>query len=327
MPQFSGKIGGYQIDGNIGLRAVQTKENTGGYQGATSATSVPLTLKSSYWDYLPSLNARMKLSDHLFLRFAASKTITRPTFGSLSPSLTLNANPVDPNLNSGAQGNPDLKPVRSTGYDLSLEYYFNKSDLAYVAVFHKDVTGFIGSFSEPRTYDGVTYLIRTSKNLSPATIKGYEVGFQTFFTALPSPFDGFGLQANYTYVDSSTPTTVSGVGTPVDAPLTNLSKTSYNLIAMYEKGPFSARVAYNYRSSFVTGFAYYVNTGLLNQELEGYADLDASVNYSLTKNVQIAVQGVNLTNTLRYQYFGSKLFPSNVYLDGRQLMASVTLRF
>jgi len=327
MPQFGGKVGGYLFDGNVGLRAVRTSEDTSGYAGATAATAVPLNLKSSYVDWLPSLNTRLKLTEQLFLRFAVSKTITRPSFGSLSPSLTLNANPVDPNLNSGSQGNPDLKPVRSTGYDLSLEYYFNKSDMVYGALFQKDVTGFIGSFSTPQTYDGVTYLIKTSKNLNPATIKGFEVGFQTFFTALPSPFDGFGLQSNFTYVESTTPTTVTGLGAPVNAPLTNLSKQAYNVVAMYEKGPFSARVAYNYRSSFVTGFAYFVNTGLLNQELRGYADLDASLNYSLTKNVTIAVQGVNLTDTLRYQYYGSVQFPSNIFTDGRQFMASVTLRF
>lgn len=327
MPQFSTKIAGYEIDGNVGLRAVQTKEDTKGFQGPNSASAVPLQLKSSYWDYLPSLNARLKLTEQLFLRFASSKTITRPTFGSLSPSLTLNANPVDPNLNSGAQGNPDLKPVRATAFDLSAEYYLNKSDMFYVAAFHKDVTGFIGSFSEQRTYDGVTYLIRTSKNLNPATIRGVEFGFQKFFTFLPAPFDGFGLQANYTYVDSSTPTTVAGLAGSVNAPLTNLSKRSYNIIAMYEKGPFSARVAYNYRSTFVTGFAYFVDTGLLNQEMGGYADLDASINFNITKNVQLALQGVNLTDALRYQVFGSKQFPSNIYLDGRQLMASVTLRF
>lgn len=327
MPQFSTQIAGHRIDGNVGLRAVQTKEDLKGYKGASAATAVPLALKSSYWDYLPSFNARAKLTEKLYLRAAASKTITRPTFGSLSPSLTLNANPVDPNLNSGAQGNPDLKPVRATSYDLSLEYYPNNSDVFYFAGFQKDVKGFIGSFSEPRTYDGVTYLIRTSKNLNPAKIKGVEFGFQHFFNYLPAPFDGLGLQANYTYVDSSTPTTVSGVGTPVNAPLTNLSKRSYNLIAMYEKGPFSGRIAYNYRSDFVTGFAYFVNTGLLNQVMLGYADLDASVNYSLTKNVQIAIQGVNLTNALRYQAYGSKQFPSNIYLDGRQLMASITLRY
>ena len=326
MPQFSGSVSGYLVEGNVGIRAVQTKEDTSGYQGASSAVAVPLNLQSSYWDYLPSFNGRVKLKDNLYLRAAVSKTITRPNFGSLSPSLTLNANPVNPALNSGSQGNPDLKPVRGTNYDLGLEYYFNKSDLFYVAGFRKDVKGFIASFSEQRTYDGVTYVISTSKNLNPASIQGYEVGFQSFFTFLPKPFDGFGVQANYTYVDSSTPTTVTGAGT-VTTPLTNLSKSSYNLIAMYEKGPFSARVAYNYRSTFITGFAYFVNTGLLNQQLEGYADLDASLNYSFSKNITLAIQGVNLTNTLRYQDYGSKLVPSNIYTDGRQLMASVTLRF
>jgi TonB-dependent receptor len=327
MPQFYGNLFGLHFDGNIGLRAVQTEEDAGGFQGATAASAVPINLKSKYTDWLPSLNYRLKLKDQLFLRLAASKTITRPSFGALSPSLTLNANPVDPNLNSGAQGNPDLKPVRSTGLDLSLEYYLNKSDLFYLAAFHKDVTGFIGSFSEPRTYDGVTYLIRTSRNLNPAKIKGVEFGFQQFFSFLPAPFDGFGLQANYTYVDSSTPTTVSGLVGSVNAPLTNLSKRSYNIIAMYEKGKFSARFAYNYRSNFITGFAYFVNTGLLNQEMRGYADLDASLNYNLTKNIQLSIQGVNLTDELRYQFYGSPQFPSNIYTDGRQLMANVTIRF
>lgn len=326
MPQFSGKVGGYQLDGNVGLRAVQTKNDTNGFQGPNSASAVPLNLKTSYWNYLPSFNSRLQLNEHLYLRVAASKTITRPNFGSLSPSLTLNANPVNPALNSGSQGNPGLQPIRGTNYDLSLEYYFNKSDLVYVAGFRKDVKGFIASFSEQRTYDGVTYVISTSRNLNPATIQGFEAGFQHFFTELPAPFDGLGLQANFTYVDSSTPTTVGGAGT-VTTPLTNLSKQSYNIIGIYEKGPFSARVAYNYRSDFVTGFAFFVNAGLLNQTMMGYADLDASLNYSLTKNIQIAVQGVNLTDKIRYQAYGTKQVPSNIYLDGRQLMASVTVRF
>ncbi|WP_438482607.1 TonB-dependent receptor [Oleiharenicola lentus] len=326
MPQFSGKIGGYLVEGNVGLRAVQTKEDTNGFQGPNSAAAVPLNLQSSYWNYLPSFNARVRLTENLYARAAISKTITRPNFGSLSPSLTLNANPVNPALNSGSQGNPDLQPVRGTNFDASFEYYFNKSDLVYVAGFRKEVTGFIASFSEQRTYDGVTYVISTSRNLNPATIQGFEAGFQQFFTFLPKPFDGFGIQANYTYVDSSTPTTVTGAGT-VSTPLTNLSKKSYNLVAMYEKGPLSARVAYNYREDFITGFAYFVNAGLLSQTMLGYGDLDASLNYSITKNVQIAIQGVNLTDKLRYQVYGSKLFPSNIYTDGRQLMASVTVRF
>jgi iron complex outermembrane recepter protein len=327
MPEYAGTVGGLPFDGNIGVRMVRTQEDTGGYEGASAATATPITLLSSYNDWLPSFNFRLKLLETLFLRAAVSKTITRPPFGELSPSLTLNANPVNPNLNSGAQGNPNLQPVRSTNYDLALEYYPAKSSVFYGTLFEKKVTGFIGSLSQPETYSGVTYLIQSFANLTPATIEGYEVGFQHFFTYLPAPFDGLGVQANFTYVYSTTPTTVSGVGAPVNAPLTNLSKTSYNLVGMYEKGPFSARIAYNYRSSFVTGFAYYVNTGLLNQELLGYGDLDASVNYNFTKNIELSVQGVNLTNTLRYQVYGNKEFPDNIYTDGPQLMTSVTFRF
>ncbi len=335
MARFSGNLGDYAFDGNVGVRAVQTKEDLNGNRtvtpAAVSPTGVavigPINLASTYTDWLPSFNYRLKFSDKLYLRLAASKTITRPNFGSLSPSLTLNANPISPNLNSGSQGNPNLKPIRATNYDLSLEYYPSKSNLVYGALFQKDVKGFIASTSSPQTYDGVTYLISTSGNLNPATIKGAELGFQQFFTFLPAPFDGFGLQANYTYVDSTTPTAVSGVTGPVNVPLTNLSKRSYNIVAMYEKGPFSARLAYNWRDRYVTGTAFFVNVGLLNQEVKAYADLDASINYTVNKNVQIAVQGVNLTDAIRYQYFGSPQFPSNIYKDGPTLMTSVTWKY
>ncbi len=327
MPEYAGTIFGRPFDGNLGVRAVHTQEDASGYQGLSAASAVPLKLESSYNDWLPSFNFRLKILDTLYFRAAASKAITRPSFSQLSPSLTLNANPVDPNLNSGAQGNPNLKPVRANSYDVALEWYPEKSSVFYGTLFRKEVKGFIGSFSLPETYSGVTYLVQTFSNLNPATIDGYEVGFQHFLTKLPAPFNGLGFQANYTYAFSSTPTTVAGAGAPVNAPLQNLSRETYNLVAIYETGPFSARIGYNHRSSFVTGFAYYVNTGLLAQQLDGYGDLDASVNYQITKNIELSIQGVNLTNTLRYQYYGTKQFPSNVFTDGIQLVSSVTVHF
>src|SRR3546814_5467034 len=71
------------------------------------------------------------------------------------------------------------------------------------------------------------------------------IGGQTFFDFLPGPFDGFGIQANYTYVDSSTPAIIPTELTP----LPNLSKSSFNVAGLYENGGLSARVAYNYRRS------------------------------------------------------------------------------
>jgi iron complex outermembrane recepter protein len=327
MPQFGGNVGGLPYDGNIGLRVVQTKEELGGNQTTNPGTPNqgfgPINLSSSYTDWLPSFNFRLKLTDKLYLRLAASKTITRPSFAQISPSLTLNQNPINPAANSGAQGNPDLKPIRSTNYDLSLEDYLNKDSMVYVAGFYKDVTGFIANMTSAQTYNGATYQITTPGNLNPATIKGAEAGYHQFFTFLPAPFDGLGLQATYTLVESSTPSTIQGY----NIPLQNLSRTSYNIVAMYEKGPFSARIAYNWRDKYVTGVSNFVNVGLLQQVVRAYGDLDASVNYDLTKNLQLSVQGVNLTNSLRYQYWGSPQYPSNAYIDGMTLMASVSYRY
>jgi iron complex outermembrane recepter protein len=328
MPRFAGKAGEMPYDGNIGLRVVQTKEDLEGNQTVTPASVAPggvavigpIKLNSKYTDWLPSGNFRVKLTDKLYLRAAISKTITRPPFSNMSPSLTLNQNPINPSANSGSQGNPNLKPIRSTNYDASLEYYLNKDSVLYAAGFYKDVTGFIANVTSAQTYNGVTYQITTPGNLNPATIKGGEAGYQQFFSFLPEPFNGFGVQANYTLVESSTPSTIQGY----NIPLTNLSRTSYNVVAMYEKGPFSARVAYNWRAKYVTGVSNFVNVGLLQQVVRAYGDLDASLNYAVTKNVEISVQGVNLTNSLRYQFWGSPQFPSNAYTDGMTLMASVT---
>jgi len=327
MPKFAGKVGELRYDGNIGLRVVQTKEDLQGNQTINPGTPTqgigPIKLNSSYTDWLPSFNYRVKFTDKLYLRLAASKTITRPPFGSMSPSLTLNQNPINPNANSGAQGNPSLKPIRSTNYDATLEYYLNKDSVVYAAGFYKDVTGFIANITQAQTYNGVTYQITTPGNLNPATIKGGEIGYNQFFTFLPAPFDGLGVQANYTLVESSTPSTIQGY----NIPLTNLSRASYNVVVMYEKGPFSARVAYNWRDKFVTGVSNFVNVGLLQQVVRAYGDLDASLNYAVTKNVEISVQGVNLTNAMRYQFWGSPQFPSNAYTDGMTLMASLTWKF
>jgi len=331
MPEYSFKLGTIVVDGNIGLRAVNTKDDLGGYQTVTPASESstgkaiigPIEIDKSYTDWLPSFNGRIEFTDKLYLRLAASKTITRPNFSSLSPSLTLNENPINPNANSGTQGNPNLQPIRSTNVDVSLEYYYTKDDMVYLTGFYKDVQGFIASTSYDEEYGGATYLISTSANLNPATIRGAEAGFQQFFSFLPEPFRGFGVQANVTYVESTTPSAIAGV----TVPLTNLSRASYNLVGMYEHGPFSARIAYNWRSKYLTGVSYFVNAGLLDQDVRAYGDLDASINYNLTKNIEISLQGTNLTNTLRYQYWGSPEFPSNLYLDGITLMGTISYRF
>ncbi|MGZ8175135.1 MULTISPECIES: TonB-dependent receptor [Methylobacter] len=314
---------GFPLDGNIGLRAVQTSESVTGSQSAPSTGAVlPINIDSTDIDYLPSLNLRYQLMKGLYLRGGISKSITRQNFDQLSPSLTLIRNTVTPSLNQGGAGNPQLKPIRSDNFDLAVEKYFNPTTSVYITGFLKQVDGFVSNVSNAEVHDGFTYQVSRPQNDTTATINGFEVGYQQFYDFLPSWLSGFGTQANYTYIDSETPSSILGQ----KVPLQNLSKHSYNLIGMYEKGPFSARVAYNWRDTFLSGVTNIVGGGALPIYTNSYGWLDASVGYRINEHFSFTIEGMNLLNTLRSSYYGVETRPQSVWVNDTQVGATMTVR-
>ncbi|KFA39566.1 hypothetical protein KWS_0102520 [Xanthomonas vasicola pv. musacearum NCPPB 4384] len=75
-----------------------------------------------------------------------------------------------------------------------------------------------------------------------------------------------------------------------------LSRRSYNLAGIYEKGPVSARLAYNWRSR------YLLTASDVITRLPAWADdvgqLDGSLFYRFTPHLQLGFQANNLTNTV-----------------------------
>lgn len=312
------------LDGNAGLRAVRTHESVSGNQSVPSTGAVaPINIGSTYTDYLPSMNLRYELSPGLYLRGAASKSITRPNFDQLSPSLTLVRNTVNPALNQGGAGNPELKPVRANNLDMAVERYFNPTTSIYLTGFLKKVDGFVTTVSSPEIHDGEAYQVSRPQNATPADIKGVEVGYQQFYDFLPGWLSGFGLQANYTYVDSESPNSTLGQ----NVPLQNLSRHSVNLIGMYEKGRVSARIAYNWRDKFLSGVTNIVGVGALPIYTKAYGWLDASVGYRISDKISFAIEGQNLLRTMRSSYYGVETRPQSAWINDRQVSATVTIRF
>ena len=311
------------IDGNVGLRVVRTLESVNGNQTVPNGAPHPIDLNSSYLDYLPSFNLRYKFTPSLYLRGGVSQTVTRQNFDQLSPSLTLIRNTVTPALNQGGAGNPNLKPIYSDNFDVSLEKYFNKTTSLYLTGFLKKVDGFITTVSNTETYDGVSYQVSRPQNNNNATIKGFEVGYQQFYDFLPSWLNGLGLQTNYTFIDSETPSSILGQKTP----LQNLSKHSYNIVGMYEKNGFSTRIAYNWRSTFLSGINNFVGVGALPSYTNSYGWLDASMGYRINTHFSVSVDAMNLLNTLRSSYYGSQTLPQNVYANDMQIGGTMTIRF
>jgi TonB-dependent receptor len=93
--------------------------------------------------WLPSLNVNYAVNDELIARFAASKTMSRPYFDSLSPGFRASENLWGVDGSTIRNNNPKLQPLTSNNLDLSLEWYFDKGGIVSLALFHKDMKNFV----------------------------------------------------------------------------------------------------------------------------------------------------------------------------------------
>ncbi|HEX7804508.1 MAG TPA: TonB-dependent receptor [Pseudoxanthomonas sp.] len=331
-----------RLDGNVGVRVVRTENAARGfliYPNAAYAPylgtgqSEPMTAENSYTDVLPSLNLRWEFADNLILRFAASKAIARPNFSDMQAYQVLNVDvrdgvtppadgsplpPSDLELTGSSFDNPYLEPMKANQFDLSLEWYFDpdRGGMAWINLFHKDVKDYFRRQTQLVAFPGVDgndydYLITRPVNVGTARIQGAEIGWNQFFDFLPAPFDGFGMSANYTYIDSSTKVPNNLDTQPVDTdgsvfgdlPADGLSKNSYNVAAFYEKGPWQIRLAYNWRSEYLLSIGpngYNGGDGGIPWKLPVYSDaygqLDGSIFYKFNDHVQLGLEMNNLNN-------------------------------
>ncbi len=327
------------IDGNVGVRVVRTESSTAGVleyptnkipeeEGSTVEIqpwlqpSEAIIVDNSYTHVLPSLNLKMSITEDLLLRFSASKAMARPAFNQLQAYTSLQANtpegtpdgawvaPEDFRL-TASTANPLLEPMEADQLDVSLEWYFDDAGgMMHLNAFTKRISGFIRNETIREEHGGWDYTITRPVNMGDADINGVEIGWSQFFDFLPEPFDGFGMQANYTYIDSKTNVPEDATATDTDGslfgemPFEGLSKNSYNLVGMYEKGPLSVRLAYNWRSEFLMS----VGPNGFNGDDQGvlwklpvynddYGQMDGSVFYDITENISLGLEASNILNS------------------------------
>ena len=278
MFDVEGEVFGRPAKLNAGVRLSHTKFSVDTFS-LVSGVSRLTTDTNNYTNVLPSANLTVNVTDDFLVRMSASQTMQRAGLADLAPSTFINPT----NLTSGG-GNAQLTPPISSNLDISLEYYTGRSSLISAALFYKDVEDFIatGSIEETLTVDGNTNVYLTSRpfNIASAKVRGFEVGIQQFFDFLPSPLNGLGVIANYTYADSEDSN---------GFPLVATSKHSYNLVALFEKGPISARLAYNWRDDAVFEF-----TQGRPDVIAARSQLDAQIGIDLTKRIALSFQAQNL---------------------------------
>ena len=321
---------------------------------------------AEHTNVLPSLNVRFGLTEEQFLRFAASRAMARPDMGLYKFYYTVavdqgdcasgtvtwadpgncDSMPVAWNPRYTADtGNPELKPTTADQLDFTYEYYFSSAGSFTAALFYKKFNDYItkATFEEQLTNNGVTRNVGVTRpvNADGAKVTGFELAYQTFFDRLPAPWNGLGLQTNFTFVDNkgvnnTGVTTVSGNGGTnqdanisfTDLPLEGFSKTSYNIVLMFEKEKFSARMAYNWRDDYLISQADCCVKLPIWQD--AYGQLDASVHYKPTSAWDIFLDAQNLTEeetVLRQQVNNSGLLlPRSWFTNDLRLQLGVRYR-
>ncbi|MFN3229427.1 MAG: TonB-dependent receptor [Asticcacaulis sp.] len=298
---------GQVAPGYCGLSAARLAEFAKVFTGEVIDDSADI----EFSNWLPSLNAKLDFGNGMLVRAAVSKGISRPDLsafatgggigdntGNLRAGGTLESGP----LFAVGTGNRLLRPVESWNYDLSFEWYFARVGSVSVAAFMKDIDGIVNYGATTRTFtspSGVstTVLVNGPVNSDKGTLKGVEISYQQVYDFLPGLFSGLGSQMTYTYVDAGkfSNATLGAEQSPFAGgmPLAGVSEHTVNAVAFYEKGPFAARLAYNWRSEFLQTprdviFPFSPIYG------ESTGQLDGSMFYTVNDRLKLGLQGVNL---------------------------------
>jgi len=320
------------LTGNFGMKVVETdltvKQNLVGpnlpHSGLGPDIGDVIT-ERSYTDYLPSLNLAYSVSDEVVLRAAWSKNMQALNMDQWGAGKTVGT--VFDNdcgcmrvVNGTLNGNPELDPWRSENFSLTAEWYTGDASMAYVATYGIDIESFTESdtimIDEPDS-DGVSrgpHPFTANVQGNGGDVTGYEIGAKVAisdFLGTDSIFANFGVDANYTFSESSQDAKdIRGD----DLPFVGMSEDTYNFVLWYENETFSARMAYNARSPRLMTAG---NGATGNQALyqDDYAQLDVNVTYNWDENISLYINGSNITEEYQQAYveFSEQKAFQNVY--------------
>jgi TonB-dependent receptor len=328
----------------------------------------------SYDHLLPNVDFQVDVTDNIVARASYSKTIGRVAYSNLFASTTTDA-PNRPSAFGGSltggSENPNLLPLESDNFDVSVEWYYGDASYVSAGYFDKRVKNFIGNGVVERNLFGLRdpasgaagsrsgdaldiindlgvdqseanlftltalidanggdlaaaqaefesqlvggalpqsyvdqilgqydvssdandplaiFSVNQPINNREGNIDGMEFAWQHFFGD-----SGFGFQANYTLVNGDVELDPAASIDENQFALVGLSDTA-NLTAIYEKYGFSARLAYNWRDTFLLT----TNEGgdRSGTYVEDYGQYDLNVSYDINEQLAVSFEGINLT--------------------------------
>lgn len=245
------------------------------------------------------------------------------------------------------QGNPLLEPTTAVNLDLSYEWYF-QGGYASIALFNKDLKNIITTGDEPTgqiTLDGQTVDVVYSGQINQTTadLHGFELAYQQFYDQLPGWMSHLGLQANYTNIQARADAPGQGVdadgnGVPDDTTqlfrfnvtdLLGQSEHIANLVAIYQDRSTEVRLAYNWRSDYLTSYRDWVTGNPIYVAGGGF--LDASFRYDFNEHLQVSASIANVLDQKEKAFMllneAGETAPRFSFLNDRRMVLGLRYQF
>lgn len=318
---------------SVGYRSafiVVTDPDTGALSLVTTGDLESIEAKHDYTEVLPSVNFVMDLSDALVLRAGIFRGMSRADPGDMGFQRAFQVADEDEepetveDLITGVNGtgNPYADPLMSWNYDLSLEWYPNEDSILAATVYAKQFQGgFINTVvEEDYVVDGVSLTLpivlqQTSDETS--TLTGIELTASTRFSYLPGFLSGFGGKISYNYansdfefedssygdlgvIDENGQFVQTNIGIIAPGNVPGFSEHSFSGQLYYQIGEFDASLIYKYRSDY---FQPYTSNGTRLRYVGDVGVLEARASYYITDNIRISLEGLNLLDEPKTQYF------------------------
>ncbi|WP_454796955.1 TonB-dependent receptor [Novosphingobium lindaniclasticum] len=300
--------------------------------------------KSSFVNVLPSVHVNYELDDRTKLRGAVWTSFARPDIARMSsareygydtdPDGDGEENPVSQwVLTSIAQGNPNLKPMRSLNLDMSLEHYAGRTGAYSVALYYKHITNFLFRSSSSNIRDGTLgenvdptgVAISMPNNGKWAEVYGVEISGQQLLHWLPGVLGSLGVGGNLTLQRSKAVTGLSWHPDGYTLPLMETPETIANLQLFWERKGWEIYGAWNYQSRFLGGIQDFGN----NPYEQAYSFVDLTFRKTFLKKSSVQFQVQNLFDSHTYwETVSSGTGGSRAYIkNGRSMTLGFNLIF
>jgi TonB-dependent receptor len=244
---------------------------------------VPNEGKTDYNFLLPQLHIRYTVSSNTNIRAAYTQSYSRPNFESIVPSQS-----IDFSGREGTIGNPELKPVGATNFDLLGEHYFGTVGVLSGGFFYKNLSDFIFNRRFDATVEGVDLELNQWQNGGNASLIGFELAYQQNLTFLPGALRGLSVYANYTYTKSNA--TIEGRG---DVRLPGQANNVGNFALAYDLNRLNVRLALNFNGEYISEVGeeaeedFYVKSRM---------QFDATATYTINPRFRLFAEFLNLSN-------------------------------